>query len=143
MTTEVYCRIFENSGERAHDRAHQIWVYVIGVLMHRSRFSDEVEDVPYGDISEALFGHRQGSRGLFQALGMIAAYCEYADLPPLNVVVVRADSREPGVSVMTGKWTLAAARKAVLKYDWLTVQIPTPGTFRNAWSRYVKEFGGE
>jgi hypothetical protein len=100
------------------ERAVQIWQVLVGAAFHRQT------------LTYTLLAKRIGCEGgaLAQPLGMVARYCSMKQLPPLSVLVVRADAGTPATGMT---WTSDPdfAREAVYQLEWFKLKPPSSHDF--------------
>jgi hypothetical protein len=100
------------------ERAVQVWQVLVGAAYHRQT------------LTYTLLADRIGADGadLAQPLGMITRYCSMKQLPPLPVLVVRADAGTPATD-MTWATDVDFAREAVYQLEWFKLKPPSSQDF--------------
>jgi len=85
----------------------------------------------YGKLARRMGYSPNAGITLAYHLGVVGEYCKLGNLPCLNAIVVNKETGEPGGGVVTrrGKTWQDEVRE-VLRFDWYSVRVPTPGTFR-------------
>ena len=116
-------------GDPVHVRAQQAWL----ILVHCAK---NQRTITYGELAELMGYDRQAARATIKPLAAVAYFCQKADLPQLNAIVVNADSGEPGESVVLGSDSAGTAQRKVHQFDWFSVRVPSPGAFRAVWEEF-------
>ena len=100
------------------ERAVQVWQVLVSAAYHRQT------------LTYTLLGDRIGVDGgdLAQPLGMVTRYCSMKQLPPLSVLVVRADAGTPATE-MTWASDVDFAREAVYQLEWYKLKPPSSNDF--------------
>lgn len=105
------------------NRAVQIWQILVGM-------ADTRRTTTYGELADMLgYG---GAGVLGRQLGHIMFLCDQADIPPLTVLVVNAESGLPGEGLET-KRDLHELREEVFNFDWFAYCPPSASEFERAW----------
>jgi hypothetical protein len=110
-------------------QAQQMWLILCGYAMFVKK------TITYGDLATLMgYADRRAGHMLSRQLGIVGIYCKRNDLPPLNTIVVNAETKMPGhdVVVRDGR-TPQQEIDAVLAEDWFAFRVPTTGTFRQVW----------
>lgn len=77
---------------------------------------------------------RRVGHTLGRQLGIVGFFCKANDIPPLNCVVVNQLTGMPGDDlVVRFRRTPKEEQRAVMRFDWFSVRVPTTGTFRRVW----------
>jgi len=94
-------------------QAGKIWPILVEVATAKGKMT-------YGEL-----GPRVGVfyRNLNLPLDLIARHCKRNGLPPLTVVIVNADTDEPGPGFLDGD-DVAGAFTKVYEHDWAAVKNP-------------------
>lgn len=100
------------------ERAVQVWQVLAGAAHQRQT------------LTYTLLADRIGVDGadLAQPLRMITRYCSMKQLPPLAVLVVRADAGTPATD-MTWATDVDFAREAVYQLEWFKLKPPSSQDF--------------
>ncbi len=122
------------TGDRHYEQAHQIWVILVAFVMGR-RFGFSLtgpRKLTYGDLAIQMgYYDRRAGHTLGRQLGLIGKHCVNNDIPTLNVVVVNQITGEPGNEVIVRPgMTVADEQDAIFEFDWFSLRVPPPGTFR-------------
>lgn len=96
--------------------AHKIWPRLI--VLARDRYT-----ITYQDLGEAYGIKGQALKKFSDILDPIKYYCLKNGLPPLNVLVVRKDSRLPGRGAEADESDISN----VFTYDWFSRSPQIPG----------------
>lgn len=106
----------------AANRAHQIWLILIGCAANR-------QTLTYGLLAEKL-GY-QGAGVFAQLLDRILHYCHANQLPPLTSLVVNATSGLPGAGFSAGDPNVD--RELVFGFNWYSLVPPPPEELEAAY----------
>ena len=127
---------FFEPGDRLHVQAQRIWLILVAYVMeHANRNTPRLSTITYGEVAVRM-GAADGRAGhtLGRQLGIVGAFCLANNLPALNSVVVTAQTQQPGAEVVLQPGhTVLDEQRAVAKFDWYSVRVPTTGTFRQVW----------
>lgn len=127
---------FFEPGDRLYVQAQQIWLILVAfVKEHPDRTRPHPPTITYGELAVRM-GKADGRAGhtLGRQLGIVGSFCMANKLPALNAVVVNAQTKQPGAEVILQPGnTPRAEQRAVAKFDWYMVRVPTTGTFRQIW----------
>ncbi len=106
---------------RVPERAAQIWS-VLAWAAH-------CRQVLTYDVGSKLIGVPR--QGLGHLLEPIQSYCLVNQLPPLTILVVRADTGLPGTGFVAAQ-DIPRTQLEVFSYDWLEPGAPSPEQFEQA-----------
>lgn len=128
---------FKQKNERIFVQAQQIWLILVSMVENSKPTYDAKFPflVPYGRVALAMgYDTKQAGRAIGRQLGIVGMYCKMNDMPPINVIVVTQETREPGdeVLVRDGR-SVKQEQSAVMEEDWYSIRVPTVGTFRKVW----------
>ena len=82
--------------------------------------------ISYGDLVEELIGERIRfpDRAVRPILDFLCGYCAGTGAPPLSVLVVNGESKEPGPGFQELVPGIEAGRRDVRDYNWGTHPLP-------------------
>ena len=103
------------------ERCLRIWKVLLGQALVRNRITYS-ELASYADIPQVML--RSSGQGTL--LARVNAYCDRNSLPPLAVLVVRIDTKEPGAGYLGN---VAEDTREAFKFDWFSVSYPTADSF--------------
>ena len=100
------------------EQAVQVWQVLVGAASYRQT------------LTYTMLGDRIGvdAANLATPLGMVNRYCSMKQLPPLAVLVVRADAGTPA-SELTWTTDVDFAREAVYQLEWFKLKPPSANDF--------------
>ena len=105
-----------------YNRALQIWQVLISKANNR-------QSMTYKNLADMLGSVDR--RDLGRYLNPVMRYCQTNGLPPLTILVVRQDTKEPGRG-FPRRNALNVDREEVFNYDWFGIVPPTPEEFEKA-----------
>jgi hypothetical protein len=120
---------------RRHEQALQAYIIISSFVAHGcSGRMGRVGIITYGELAKLMGYSVQAGRTLDVALGTIARYCLANELPLLNVMVVNAETGEPGDEVILRKETsLEEEQNTVGEFGWFAYRPPSMKAFREAY----------
>lgn len=121
-----------NTSEQNHVLAHRIWHILTAYVMFKQDTDNKGPGLlTYGTLAEYMGYSRQAARVTIAPLGYVHRFCEATELPQLNAVVLRSDSKIAGWDEMFPSETAhLREQRRVNETDWFQYRVPTPGTFR-------------
>jgi hypothetical protein len=110
-------------------QAQQIWLILCGYAMFAKK------KITYGELAQLMgYADKRAGHMLSRQLGIVGRYCKDNDIPPLNAIVVNAETGMPGHDVVVRDGQSPQQEiDAVLGEDWFAFRVPTTGTFRKVW----------
>lgn len=126
-----------SQGDRIYVQAQQIWIILVSFVSTPLRRPNHPKTITYGEVAELMgYPDRRAGHMLSRQLGIVGNYCLMNDLPALNSIVVNQLTGDPGGDVVLGQGnSVAQEQNAVLRLNWLSVGVPTPGTLRKVWEQ--------
>ena len=121
-------------GDRVYVTAQQLWSILTGFVMWEQEKGNKSR-ITYGELAlKAGYPDARAGHMLGRQLGIIGNFCLQNNLPALNSIVVTQHSGRPGDEVVHAtNRTILEEQKAVLKFGWYFVAVPTTGMLRKIW----------
>lgn len=126
------------AGDRVHVQAQQVWIALISLVMMNRTIPSKSVSISYGELAKLMGRDPRAGRTLNHALGIVGWYCAHNKIPTLNSIVVNQETGVPGDHVVTRKGkSYRDEQKAVTKFDWFSIRVPTTGAFRKVWEELM------
>lgn len=124
-------------GDRVYVQAQRIWLILTGFVSGdptRPSYG-KIRTMTYGELALRMgYSTSQAGRTLGRQLGIVGRCCLDNNLPALNSIVVNTTTGLPGDHVvLTPGNTIKEEQRAVSKWDWYSVGVPTTGMLRKVW----------
>ena len=129
-------------GQTIYDRAAHVWQILVPWVTWKLTDKKQMRPglITYGRLAEELGYTAQAGRTLARPLGRLANFCEREGIPALNAVVVRKDTKLPGVGVWTAEYYHPEDEiDAVFQHVWRSYKAPKPREIRIAWEKTQAE----
>jgi len=140
MPTDIKIRRFAD-GDALHVQAQRIWIILVALAQGHRLFEGvsprQQSTITYGELAHMMGKSSQAGITLMRQLFIVGEYCKMNDLPCLNALVVQSTGKKrcgEGVVLSDGVMDDRVERRAVLKFDWFQVGVPSTGTLRRVYA---------
>lgn len=107
-------------------QAHQIWPILTAWATFKIKGKlKQSGKITYGELAKILGYATQAGHTLSDALSVISCFCEKADIPHLNVIVVNQQTGLPGYGIPESGVAHPDMYERVLQFAWVSYRNPT------------------